>query len=110
MTSSFSSAVNLKAEIAKALELQKQIEVLIAKGHEVETDRLSREYEAVIKRIFALHKGESEHILTKVEFSKELLLAEHPMPTLVEAVFASLKEDLNLVFLDEAADTAKPAD
>jgi len=102
MTSSVPKATSLKIEIAKALDLQSQIDKHISQGHEAKIDTLSREYEAVIDGIFALHKGDSEHILAKVNFSRELLLAEHPMPSLVETVFASLQEDLSLVFSDDA--------
>jgi len=101
MTSSDPKAISLETEIAKALNLQSQIDRHISQGNEAEIDKLSREYETVIKVIFALHKGDSDHILAKVDFSRDLLLAEHPMPTLVDAVFASLREDLHLVFSDK---------
>lgn len=102
MTPKPSASKTLETKIAKAVSLQSQVDVHISRGNEAESERISRLYEAEIKSIFSERHGDIEYVLAKLEFSRNLLLAEHPMPTLVEKVFSSLKADLSLMKSDEA--------
>jgi len=97
MTLKSKPAIALEAKITDAEHLQAQIDSHIAAGDEAQFERLSYEYEALIKAIFAKHHSDIDYILTKLGFSRNLLIAEHPMASLVDDVFESLRGDISLM-------------
>jgi hypothetical protein len=89
-----SKKTNLSPIIETAQQLHSKLESVIESGDEAQGDEIAMLYEAELDKVFD-HTSETKMcVTTKLNFMKDLLSAEHPMPRLVERAFESLAADM----------------
>jgi len=91
---------SLSPIIEAAEQLHSKLESVIESGDEAQGDEIAMLYEAELDKVFGHNSETKICVTTKLNFMKDLLSAEHPMPRLVERAFDSLSADINHLIVD----------
>jgi len=91
---------NLSAIIKTAEQLHAQLENVIESGDEAKGDAIAVLYEAELDKVIGHNSETKICVTTKLNFMKDMLSAEHPMPRLVERAFESLSADIEHLIAD----------
>ena len=80
-------------------QLRSNLDAIIQTGDEAEVDTASKLYEEELEKVFSFKAKTHNCVSTKLNFTKTVLITDHPIPDLVERAFESLSEDLEHLFV-----------
>ena len=110
MTSSLKTYSSLTGLISKTAELQSLVEFYISQDNEIEAEKYSKLYELEIQKIFQLRDLSQPDLIVKLDFAQTLIAEEHPMASLIQMVFESLREDITELFSGEPKEDQQTPD
>lgn len=87
----------LVSMVETAEKLLVDIEQQISAGNDSEAEKLSQQYEDELEKVFSHKSTSRDCLITKLDFSKRVIVIDHPIEELVERAFESLSDDVQIL-------------